>query len=95
MSVSYKLTCCRARRIQKAVRYAVPLHPPLDLRRLYFATSHLKHEVFLLSLDELPLLTLSHNRLHLLRLEILVLAPIADARSVLSKPANVSALALR
>jgi hypothetical protein len=73
----------------------VPLHPPLDLRRLYFAASHLEHELAFVSLDELPLLTLSHDRLHLLRLNVLVLAPLADARSVLPKPANVSASAPR
>jgi hypothetical protein len=78
MSVSCKLTCCRARRIHKAVYYVVPLHPPLDLWRLYLAASHREHERALVSLDKLPLLTLSHDRLHLLRLNVLIFSPLAD-----------------
>jgi hypothetical protein len=57
----------------------VPLHPPLDLLQLYLAASHLERELALIGLDELPLLALSHDRLHLLRLDVLVLAPLADA----------------
>jgi hypothetical protein len=57
----------------------VPLHPPLDLRRLYLAASHLEHKLALVSLDELPLQMLSHDRLHLLQLDVLILSPLADA----------------
>jgi hypothetical protein len=57
----------------------VPLHPPLDLLRLYLAASHLEHELGLVGLDDLSLQALSHDRLHLLRLDVLVLAPLADA----------------
>jgi hypothetical protein len=57
----------------------VPLHLPLDLLQLYLVASHLEYELALIGLDKLPLLALSHDRLHLLRLDVLVLALLADA----------------
>jgi hypothetical protein len=71
----------------------MPLHPSLDLLPIYFVASHLEYQSALVRLDELPLLTLSHDRLHLLRLDILVLIPLADARSVLPQSANSGVLA--
>lgn len=79
MSGSRRLTCCRTRRIKSAVYYVVSFHPPLDLVQVYFSSSHLESELAFVYLDKLPLLALSHNRLHLLLLDILVFAPLADA----------------
>jgi len=73
----------------------VPLHPPVNLLRLYLAASHLEHERALVGLDELSLLSLSHDRLHLLRLDVLVVVPLADARSILPWPADASVSARR
>ena len=83
MSGLRQLTCCWTRRIQSTVHYVVTLHPPLDLLQLYFAAPHLKRKLALAGLDELPPLALSHDRLHLLRLDVLVFAPLADAGTVL------------
>jgi hypothetical protein len=66
----------------------VPLHPSLDLLPIYFVASHLEYQLALVSLDELPLLTFSHDCLHLLRFDVFVLTPLADARSVLPQSVN-------
>ena len=71
----------------------MPLHPSLYLLPIYFVASHLEHQPTLVRLDEVSLLTLSNDRLHFLKLYILVFAPFGNARPVLSNPARASGLA--
>jgi hypothetical protein len=66
----------------------VTLHPSINLLAVYFVASDFEHELALVRLDELPLLMLSHDCLHLLRFDIFILTPLADARSVLPQSAN-------
>jgi hypothetical protein len=66
----------------------VTLHPSINLLAVYFVASDFEHELALVSLDELSLLTLPNNRLHFLGFDVFVLTPLADARSVLPQSAN-------
>jgi hypothetical protein len=82
-STRYTLTSCRARSIQAAFGDLISLHPSIDFGRLYSIASNRELEASFITLDELSFLLLPNNRFHLLRLDILVQAPLTYASSVL------------
>lgn len=71
-------TCCWNRRVQSALYHTVSLHPPLDLLPLYRLPSHVELELAFACLDKHSLLALPHDRLHLMRLHVLVFSPLID-----------------
>ena len=71
----------------------MPFHLSLDLLPIYFVAPLLKYQSTLVRPDELSLLTLSHDCLHFLRLDVFVLNPLADAESVLPQSADAGASA--
>ena len=76
--------------VQHALRDAIPLHPFVNLLRINDPSSYFEDELCLVCLDKPPLLSLSHNSIHLVRLDILVQAPPGQARSVLPNPLRVN-----
>jgi hypothetical protein len=54
-------------------------HPPLDIARFDLAAPNAERKVAFFSLDQLPVLSLSNNSFHFLRLDILVQLPFAQA----------------
>lgn len=54
-------------------------HESVDLLRLYLLPSHVEPEWAFVCLNKPSLLALSHDRLHLMRLDVLVFSPLADA----------------
>ncbi len=71
------LTRSRAWSIYHALRNAIPLHPSINLSGLNDVPSYLEYELSFVCLDKLSLLSLSHDGFHLVRLHILIQAPLA------------------
>ena len=68
----------------------VPLHPSFNLLRVHNVSPYPEHKLPFVRFDEPPILSLSHNWLHLLRLDTLVQVPMAYPRPVLSDTLEVS-----
>lgn len=77
--VAAKLTCGRTRCVWSTLHHFILLNPSLDLLRVHWYVSHFKSELTFVRFNKFPPLALPHDRRHLLRLDILVLPPLADA----------------
>ena len=60
--------------------------------RFDFLASHAKRKIILVCLDEVSLLAVSDNGLHLIRFDVLVELPLGQARPVLAYSENAVSL---
>jgi hypothetical protein len=65
-------TCSRTRGIYHVFWDLIPLHPSINLLRLHHVSPYFEDKLSFTRLDKPPILSLSHDRLHLVRLDVLV-----------------------
>jgi hypothetical protein len=65
----------------------MPLHPSVDLLRLHWFISDFENQLTFVDVNKASLLAFPDDCFHLLRFNVLVLPPLADACSVLPYPA--------
>jgi hypothetical protein len=84
------LTCGRTRGIYFVFRDLITLHPSINLFRLHHISPYSKEKLSFIRFDEPSNLSLSYNRLHLVRLNVFIQVPFAYLRPVLSNSSGVN-----
>jgi len=82
----------RAGSVQHAIHDIVSFHPSLNLIRFDVLASHTEVKIVLVCLDEVSVLAVSDNGLHLIRFDVLVELPLGQARPVLAYSENAVSL---
>jgi len=75
-----------------ALSDVVSLHPPLNLVKFNFLASHAELEIVLVCLDDISLLVVSDDGLHLVWFDVLVELPLGQTRPVLAYPGKTVSL---